>query len=86
MKYLPEILSVISSMGGSYMLWVKPLQDRMDMMSRQIMELQDELREVLRQNKNLQRELESQSGQKLSGSNDFLPTKRNSSFPSMRRI
>ena len=87
LKYLPEIISAVTSMGGSYMLWVKPLQDRMEMMSRQIMELQDELREVLRQNKHLQRELEAQSGQnKLSGTEDFLPTRGKSPFPAMRRI
>ena len=87
LKYLPEILSGISSMGGSYMLWGKPLQDKMDVLSRQVTELKEEIRDVKQENKHLQKEIERmQQRQNDPYSGEYLPTKRNSSFPPLRRV
>lgn len=43
--WVMPILSALGSMGGSYMLWVKPLQDSFKAMSDQIEELREEVRE-----------------------------------------
>ena len=43
---IAPILSALGSMGGSYMLWIKPLQERIDFLSTQVKELQTEVREL----------------------------------------
>lgn len=54
------ILSALGSMGGSYMFWVKPLQDSFKAMSNQIEKLKDEieeLRDQMEQEKELRQEM-----------------------------
>ena len=70
--WVTPILSALGSMGGSYMLWVKPLQDSFKVMSEQIEELREEVREL-----KLQRQTKQHS---LNGVDDdedhFLPSKK----------
>ena len=42
-------------MGGSYMLWVKPLQDNFKAMAEQIETLKDEIREIKHKQKEVDR-------------------------------
>lgn len=58
--WVMPILSALGSMGGSYMLWVKPLQDSFKAMSDQIEELREEVRELKRQGTRETQELEGE--------------------------
>lgn len=58
--WVMPILSALGSMGGSYMLWVKPLQDSFKAMSEQIEELREEVRELKRNKKHKSREFEGE--------------------------
>jgi predicted RNase H-like nuclease (RuvC/YqgF family) len=76
-EWLTPILSSLGSMGGSYMLWIKPLQDRMDTLTNQMNDLKNKINQLTKQNDNLQEELDeikSLSENNLSG-NDYLPIK-----------
>ena len=53
--WLMPILSGLGSMGGSYMLWVKPLQDNFKAMAEQIETLKDEIREIKHKQKEVDR-------------------------------
>ncbi len=85
-EWLTPVLSGLGSMGGSYMLWIKPLQDKMDALVKQFNELESELddlrennRELAQQSKELEKELnglqENQACQSNSR-NDYLPIKK----------
>jgi hypothetical protein len=76
-EWLTPILSSLGSMGGSYMLWIKPLQDRMDSLNNQMNDLKNEVKELTKHNNGLEDELDeikSQLKNNLSG-NDYLPIK-----------
>jgi preprotein translocase subunit YajC len=60
-SWLTPLLSGLGSMGGSYMLWVKPLQDNFKAMAEQIETLKDEIREI----KHKQKEVDRNFGNKL---------------------
>jgi predicted nucleic acid-binding Zn-ribbon protein len=49
-EWLTTLLSALGSMGGSYMLWIKPLQERMDDLTNQINTLKTEIKELKQQN------------------------------------
>lgn len=54
-SWLTPLLSGLGSMGGSYMLWVKPLQDKFKAMAEQIETLKDEIREIKHKQKEVDR-------------------------------
>ena len=54
-SWLAPLLSGLGSMGGSYMLWVKPLQDNFKAMAEQIETLKDEIREIKQKQKEVDR-------------------------------
>ena len=58
--WVASILSALGGMGGSYMLWVKPLQDSFKAMSEQIEELREEVRELKRNEKGKSKEFEGE--------------------------
>ena len=58
-EWLPSILSTITSMGGSYLFMVKPLQDKLDAMAKQINEMQLEIKELRQENKDREQEFEN---------------------------
>lgn len=58
--WVKPILSALGGMGGSYMLWVKPLQDSFKAMSEQIEELREEVRELKRNEKGKSKEFEGE--------------------------
>jgi len=62
--WVMPILSALGSMGGSYMLWVKPLQDSFKAMSEQIEELREEVRELKRKNNCEAEELDGEDEEK----------------------
>lgn len=53
--WLMPILSGLGSMGGSYMLWVKPLQDNFKAMAEQIEDLKDDVEEIKQKQKEVDR-------------------------------
>jgi len=75
-EWLTPILSALGSIGGSYMLFIKPLQDRMDALVMQISDLREEVKELKQQNKELEKELEDIQQNQDSGFNGYLPTKK----------
>ncbi len=79
--WVMPILSALGSMGGSYMLWVKPLQDNFKAMSDQIEELREEVRELKRKNNREAEELEGEEEEDdyLLPSRKLQPVKSNSS-------
>ena len=56
-EWLTPILSVLGGMGGSYMLFIKPLQERMTELSKQVIDLRSEVKELRQQNKDLEKEV-----------------------------
>ena len=44
-------------MGGSYMLFIKPLQERMNTLANQVIDLQSEVKELKQQNRDLEKEV-----------------------------
>jgi hypothetical protein len=77
-EWLAPILSALGSMGGSYMLWIKPLQERMDILVNQMSELRTEVKELKQQNKEYEQELENVNSQLENNLNGggYLPTKK----------
>ncbi len=77
-EWLTPILSALGGMGGSYMLFIKPLQERMNTLSNQVMDLRSEIKELKQQNKELKKEVESiQLNQKNDVSEvGYLPIKK----------
>lgn len=54
-SWLVPILSGLGSMGGSYMLWVKPLQENFKVMAEQIETLKDDIEEIKQKQKEVDR-------------------------------
>ena len=57
-EWLTPILSALGGMGGSYMLFIKPLQERMNTLANQVTDLRSEVKEIKQQNKDLEKEIE----------------------------
>jgi hypothetical protein len=70
--WVMPILSALGSMGGSYMLWVKPLQDSFKAMSEQIEELREEIHELKQPRKTKQDVLDDTDDD----DDYFLPSKK----------
>ena len=66
-SWLVPILSGLGSMGGSYMLWVKPLQDNFKAMAEQIEDLKDDIAEIKLKQKQVDRDFYSKLEQALKG-------------------
>ena len=54
-SWLVPILSGLGSMGGSYMLWVKPLQENFKAMAEQIETLKNDIEEIKQKQKEVDR-------------------------------
>jgi hypothetical protein len=65
--WLMPILSGLGSMGGSYMLWVKPLQDNFKAMAEQIEDLKDDIREIKQKQKEVDRNFSGKLEDALKG-------------------
>ncbi len=77
-EWLPSILSTAASLGGNYLFMVKPLQDKVEALSKQMSEMQFEIKELRQENKEYEREFENiklQLENNLSGG-DYLPVKK----------
>lgn len=66
-SWLVPILSGLGGMGGSYMLWVKPLQDNFKAMAEQIEDLKDDVAEIKQKQKQVDRDFYSKLEQALKG-------------------
>lgn len=66
-SWLVPILSGLGSMGGSYMLWVKPLQDNFKAMAEQIEDLKDDIREIKQKQKEVDRNFSGKLEEALKG-------------------
>lgn len=66
-SWLVPILSGLGSMGGSYMLWVKPLQDNFKAMAEQIEDLKDDIAEIKLKQKQVDRDFYSKLEHALKG-------------------
>jgi hypothetical protein len=65
--WLMPILSGLGSMGGSYMLWVKPLQDNFKAMAEQIEDLKDDIEEIKQKQKEVDRNFSGKLEEALKG-------------------
>ena len=65
--WLMPILSGLGSMGGSYMLWVKPLQDNFKAMAEQIEDLKDDISEIKQKQKEVDRNFYGKLDEALKG-------------------
>jgi hypothetical protein len=65
--WLMPILSGLGSMGGSYMLWVKPLLENFKAMAEQIEELKDDIREIKQKQKEVDRNFSGKLEEALKG-------------------
>jgi outer membrane murein-binding lipoprotein Lpp len=76
--WLTPILSALGGMGGSYMLFIKPLQERMNELSTQVIDLRSEVKELRQQNRDLEKEVGNiQSNQNNDVSEvGYLPIKK----------
>ncbi|MHB8259997.1 MAG: hypothetical protein ACYDCN_05130 [Bacteroidia bacterium] len=90
-EWLTPIMSALGGMGGSYMLFIKPLQERMNTLADQVNNLRLEVKELQHQNKGLEKslgEIEKNQSNAISNAinnaisnvpesvpNDYLPVK-----------
>lgn len=74
-SWLAPLLSGLGSMGGSYMLWVKPLQDNFKAMAEQIETLKEEIEEVKQKQKEVDRNFYDKLQHALKGL-ETKPSKR----------
>jgi hypothetical protein len=80
-EWLAPILSALGGMGGSYMLFIKPLQERIERLVNQMTDLRAETKELKQQNKEMEKSLKEietsvkkmQESQSHANS-DYLPT------------
>ncbi len=86
-EWLAPILSALGSMGGSYMLWIKPLQERMDILVSQMNDLRAEVKELRQQNKEYEQELENVNSQLENNLNGggYLPVKKSIGLGSYKK-
>jgi chromosome segregation ATPase len=56
--WLAPILSALGSMGGSYMLFIKPLQERLERLANQLTDLRAEAKELKQQNKETEKNIQ----------------------------
>ena len=75
-EWLAPILSALGGMGGSYMLFIKPLQERMDALTNHVNDLRAEVKELKHQNRELEKELREIQGNQSNNVNDYLPIKK----------
>ncbi|HEX7414681.1 MAG TPA: hypothetical protein VF411_11610, partial [Bacteroidia bacterium] len=85
-EWLTPILSALGGMGGSYMLFIKPLQERVDNLANQVSDLRGEVKELKHQNKELEKslgEIEKKQSNAITNTisnvpvpNDYLPVKQ----------
>ncbi len=77
-EWLTPILSSLGGMGGSYMLWIKPLQERLDILTNQINDLREDVKYLKQQNKEYMQELENVNSQLENNLNGggYLPIKK----------
>ncbi|MBS1634311.1 MAG: hypothetical protein JST26_00215 [Bacteroidetes bacterium] len=74
-SWLLPVLTGLASLGGNYILWVKPLQDAFKALSEEIEELRAEVKELKLERK------EREEKEELDGSDDgLLQYNRNKSF------
>jgi hypothetical protein len=45
-EWLTPLLSALGSMGGGYLLWIKPMQERLDVLTNQLNDLKTEIKEL----------------------------------------
>ena len=70
-SWLLPVLTGLASLGGNYILWVKPLQDAFKTLSDEIEDLREEVKELKRERK------EWEEKEKLDGLEDDGLLKRN---------
>ena len=56
-EWLVPILSALGGMGGSYMLFIKPIQERIERLANQMTDLRTETKELKQQNKEMEKSL-----------------------------
>jgi FtsZ-binding cell division protein ZapB len=71
-EWVTPLLSALGSMGGSYMLFIKPLQERVDTMASQISDLRAEVKELKHHNRDLEKALEGIEENQSSNLNGYL--------------
>jgi mevalonate kinase len=71
-EWVTPLLSALGSMGGSYMLFIKPMQERLNVVESQLSDLRSEVKELKHQNKNLERALEGIEENQGSNLNGYL--------------
>ena len=80
MENIPEwvtpLLSALGSMGGSYLFFIKPLQERMDTMASHLDDLREEIKELKRQNRDLENDLEALQESQGNNLNGYLPVNK----------
>src|ERR1700741_3920614 len=76
--WLLPLLGSAGGMGGTYMIWVKPIQEKLEKLTEQLAELEKKVEELQDKNEELEEELKSlrnESASQLNG-NDFFQLKR----------
>ena len=74
--FLPPILSALGSMGGSYMIWIKPLQEKLEALEKKVNEALDQIDELQEENSQLKKLMEANAQtQNDFGATNYLPVK-----------
>lgn len=80
-EWVTPLLSALGSMGGGYLLWIKPMQEKLDALTNQLNDLKAEIKELKQEVKEYK-----QKGENVKPSletdlkEDYLPIKR-SGYP-----
>jgi hypothetical protein len=67
--WLLSILSTAASMGGSYMLWIKPLEDKLDLLAKELKETKLDLKELELEHNELEKKYRSLKQEKVQNLN-----------------
>jgi len=73
-EWIAPILIALGSMGGSYMLWIKPLQERIDFLSTQVKELQIEIKELRNEQEEYEEKLDDMRSELENNQGNFSDT------------
>ncbi|MEO8760395.1 MAG: hypothetical protein ABI388_04565 [Bacteroidia bacterium] len=85
-EWVTPLLSALGSMGGSYMLFIKPMQERLNVLESQSSDLRSEVKELKHKNRDLEKALEGIEENQGSNLNGYLPINKPNRQVVKRRI
>jgi len=84
MKDIPEwlyhLLTGVGTMGANYLLWIKPLQDKLEKLTLQFTKQESQIRELEKEQSRLIREMEKEIQKSQAKDAEIFNLKRNNNY------